>query len=272
MIVSLIIFLKAIIHEIISPLTFVFNLSLVDGIVPSKMKTAKVLPVYKKGNADDVGNFRPISLLTSFSKLLEKLIYSRTIRFLNTCNILVNSQFGFHQKHSTTHVIIMLIDKVGKAIDNMSHTVGIFLDFSKDFDTINHEILLYKLSHYGIRGKTLKWFRSYLTGRTQFVSINHPNSNSELISCGVLQGSLLGPLLFIPYINDFQNSSTVLSFLLFAGDSNIFLSHKNPNMLLDILKYELNCVFEWIQADKLSLNLNKTNFILFKNTLTTLPG
>ena len=154
----------------------------------------------------------------------------------------------------------------------MSHTVGIFLDFSKAFDTINHEILLYKLSHYGIRGKALELFRSYLTGWTQFVSINNPNSNSELISCGVPQGSLLGPLLFILYINDFQNSSTVLSFLLFADDSNIFLSHKNPNMLLDTLNYELNFVFEWIQANKLSLNLNKTNFMLFSNTLNTLPG
>ena len=264
--------LKQIIHEIAAPLTHIFNLSLSTGIFPSKMKVAKVIPIFKKGNVDDLGNYRPISLLTSFSKVLEKVVYTRTVKFLNDHNILVDTQFGFRQKHSTTHAVLLLIDHVVKAIEAKLHTVGVFLDHSKAFDTINHEILLSKLCHYGIRGRALEWFRDYLTNRSQFVHINGFNSRTENTTCGVPQGSLLGPLLFIIYINDLPKSSTLLSFLLFADDSSLFLTHRNPNMLLDMLNSELNYVNEWIQTNKLSLNLTKTSFMVFSNTITHLPG
>ena len=160
------------------------------------------------------------------SKILEKIIHTRTINFLRTFDIFSDSQFGFRQKHSTTHAVLYFINHIASAIDDHCHTLGIFLDLSKAFDTIDHEILLYKLSHYGIRGKALEWFRSYLSGRNQFVSINGTNSVKKEITCGVPQGSLLGPLLFILYINDFQNSSDVLSFILFADDSNVFFHTK----------------------------------------------
>ena len=264
--------LKQIIPDIVKPLTHIFNLSLCSGVVPQKMKLAKVVPIFKKGDALLVNNYRPISLLTSLSKILEKLVYSRTIKFLLDKNVFSDSQFGFREKHSTSHAILNFLDNVARATDNHLHTIGILLDFSKAFDTINHEILLRKLHHYGIRGVALKWFESYLYNRQQFVCINNFNSSTKSLACGVPQGSILGPLLFIIYINDFRNSSKLLSFLLFADDSNIFFSHRNPQYLLHTLNTELHNVAEWIKCNKLSLNLEKTNFMLFSNSLRNLPG
>ena len=236
------------------------------------MKIAKVVPIYKKGESLDTSNYRPISLLSSISKILEKIVYSRTIKFIRSFDLLSNSQFGFRQKHSTTHAILYLINHIATAVDDHLHTLGIFLDLSKAFDTIDHEILLSKLSHYGIRGKALEWFRSYLTGRKQFVSLNGTNSNFKNITCGVPQGSLLGPLLFILYINDFQNSSNLLSFILFADDTSVFFSHKNPNTLVDTVNTELSRIHEWICCNKLSLNVLKTHGMFFSNSISRLPS
>ena len=173
------------------------------------------------------------------------------MNFVGHLNVLGAFEYHFRQKHSTTHAILYFIDHIASAIDDHLHTLGIFLDLSKAFDTIDHEILLYKLSHYGIRGKALGWFRSYLTNRKQFVSINGSNSDSNDITCGVSQGSLPGPLLFILYINDFQNSSNVLSFILFADDTGVFFSHKNPDTLFNTVNSELKCIHEWICCNKL---------------------
>ena len=176
------------------------------------------------------------------------------------------------KKHTTTHAILHFIDKVAQALDNHLHTIGILLDFSKAFDTVDHEILISKLSYYGVRGIALSWFRSYLTDRKQYVSLNGINSSHQTISCGVPQGSLLGPLLFLLYINDFHYSSNVLSFIFFADDSSVFFSHKNPEILLETVNSELKKVTLWIRANKLSLNLQKTNYMLFSNSLRDLPG
>ena len=262
--------LKGIISSIADPLSYIFNKSLSSGVFPDFMKIAKVFPLFKKGDDSDICNYRPISLLSSLSKILEKLIFTRTINFLNLHNVFTNSQFGFRQKHSTIHALLKFIDHAAHTIDNHSHLIGIFLDFSKAFDTINHEILLYKLSHYGIRGKALEWFRSYLQNRKQYVSLNEYSSSLEFIKCGVPQGSLLGPLLFIIYINDFCRSSDILSFILFADDSNIFFSHQNPDTLVRIVNSELKKVTQWIRANKLSLNLQKTKYMFFSNSLEDL--
>ena len=264
--------LKNIVNEIAIPLTHILNLSLLSGKVPQKMKIARVVPIFKKGQKDLVNNYRPISLLTSFSKILEKLVYTRTVKFLFNCKILCDSQFGFRKNHSTTHALLTFIDKIAHAIDDVSHTIGVFLDFSKAFDTINHDILIYKLRHYGIRGKSLDWFRDYLSNRKQFVSINGRDSQLKTISCGVPQGSLLGPLLFILYINDLHNSSHILSFICFADDSNLFFTHRDPRILIDTMNRELTLVQSWIQANRLSLNIEKTHSMLFSNTLNILPN
>ena len=263
--------LKDIISEIVTPLEHIINLSLVNGVVPDKMKISKVIPVYKKGNPTEVGNYRPISLLSSISKILEKIMYNRTITFIRNFDLLSNSQFGFRQNHSTTHAILYFINHIATAIDKHLHSLGIFLDLSKAFDTINHEILLKKLSYYGIRGKALDWYRSYLTGRKQFVCINDSNSNFNAITCGVPQGSLLGPLLFIIYINDFQKSSSDLSFILYADDTSVFFSHKDPETLVNTVNLGLNSIYEWICCNKLSLNVVKTQCMLFSNSIEMLP-
>ena len=263
--------LKGVILSIADPLAHIFNASILSGTFPEQMKIAKVIPLFKKGDKLDPSNYRPISLLSTLSKILEKLIFKRTMNFLKYHNVFTNSQFGFRQKHSTIHALLNFVDKVTHAIDNYSHLIGIFLDFSKAFDTINHDILLHKLSHYGIRGKALEWFRNYLNNRKQYVSLNDHNSTLKDIKCGVPQGSILGPLLFIVYINDFCRSSDILSFILFADDSNVFFSHDNPVNLVNTVNAELNKLTEWIRANKLSLNLQKTKYMLFSNTIDTLP-
>ena len=263
--------LKGVISSIADPLEHIFNLSITSGVFPEQMKIAKVIPLFKKGNTLDASNYRPISLLSSLSKILEKLIFLRTVKFLKQNNTFTNSQFGFRQKHSTIHALLNFVDKVAHSIDDHSHLIGIFLDFSKAFDTINHDILLYKLSHYGIRGKALEWFRNYLHNRKQYVHLNGLNSSYKDINYGVPQGSILGPLLFIVYINDFCNSSKILSFILFADDSNVFFSHKDPYVLARTVNCELKKVTQWIRANKLSLNLQKTKYMIFSNTIETLP-
>ena len=264
--------LKNILPQIVDPLVHIINISLTTGLVPNYMKIAKVIPIYKKGQKDDVSNYRPISLLTLISKIFERIIYIRTVNFFKKSDIFSNFQFGFRENHSTTHALLSFVEKVTHALDTFSHTIGIFLDFSKAFDTINHKILLAKLSHYGIRGKALEWFTSYLSNRSQYVHVNGVDSQIKSIDCGVPQGSLLGPLLFIIYINDFHRSSDNLSFILFADDSNLFYSHPDPNVLLRTVNCELKKVAEWIKANKLSLNLKKTKCMLFSNSLDSLPG
>ena len=264
--------IKNIAAGIVQPLVHIFNLSITNGIVPRNMKVAKVVPIFKKGDPKLLTNYRPISLLTSFSKILEKLIYLRTIKFLNVSKTFSKFQFGFREKHTTTHALLHFINKVSNALDNRMHTVGIFLDYSKAFDTVDHTILLCKLSHYGVRGAALDWFRSYLADRKQYVSISGFDSELRDVKCGVPQGSILGPLLFILYINDFQYSSDVLSFILFADDSSIFFSHKNVQVLLQTVNSELCNITAWIHANKLSLNLTKTNYMIYSNSLKSLPG
>ena len=194
--------------------------------------------------------YRPISLLPCISKILEKLVYKRLSSFLTLNNILNPSQFGFRKKFSTDFAIIKLLDKVIQSLSNKEHVIALFMDLSKAFDTIDHDILLYKLNNYGIRGIVLSWLKSYLSNRQQFVSIDNVESSLLNIKCGVPQGSILGPLLFLIYINDIINSSTVLAFVLFADDTNIVLSHTNLNELIDTLNAELRKVSSWFKCNK----------------------
>ena len=186
--------LKLIKEIVAKPLETLFNVSFITGIVPSSLKVANVIPVYKKGSQFSFCNYRPISLLSIFNKLLEKLVSKRLIKFIEKENILFSKQFGFRAKHSTDHAILSITDEIQRAIDEGYYSCGIFLDFSKAFDTVNHTILLRKLEYYSIRGITGSWFNSYLSNRQQTVTLNNITSTSTLTSCGVPQGSVLGPL------------------------------------------------------------------------------
>ena len=199
--------------------------------------------------------------MPSFSKIVEKVIFTRLIRYIDSNKILSDSQYGFRQKHSTSMAVADMYDKNSYALDRSEYSVGIFIDLSKAFDTLDHVILLRKLEHYGIRGAALQWFQSYLSNRRQYVFVNEISSSLKFVTCGVPQGSILGPLLFILYINDIVCCSDVLKFILFADDTNIFYSHLDSGKLEEIVNGELVKLAQWIIANKLSLNAQKTNFM-----------
>lgn len=248
----------------IFPLTHVMNLSLMRGIVPIELKIARVLPLFKSGDTMLFSNYRPVSVLPLFSKILERLMYTRLLSFVNKHNILYKFQFGFRKGHSPNLALIYLIDRITSALEKGDYVLGIFLDFSKAFDTVDHQILFKKLEYYGVRGCALDWFKSYLKNREQFVVYNGVSSNKSKISCGVPQGSILGPLLFLIYVNDLADVSEELFSLLFADDSNIFLSGTNIDSLIESMNKEMLKVVKWLQINKLSLNLKKTHFMIFR--------
>ena len=179
-------------------------------------------------------------------------MYKRLIKFIDKHNILYQQQYGFRKNHSTEMAIIKLTNKIIETIEKSEFTAGIFLDLSKEFDTVDHTIIVSKLEHYGIRGLALEWFKNYLTNRSQMVRFQDSISNKEKITCGVPQGSTLGQLLFLIYMNDIYRCSELLSFILFADDTNIFYSHTNIKTLEEIVNKELNKVSSWLQANKLS--------------------
>jgi len=253
------------ISNVLVPLTEIINCSMLYGIVPNQLKEAKVVPVFKKGDKDSLINYRPISVLPYFAKYLEKVMYDRLSSYIHGANILQQSQYGFRQNHSTYMALLDMEDKITKAIDNNEYSVGIFIDLAKAFDTVDHGILLKKLSNYGIRGTQLKWFQSYLSNRTQRVTCNGAFSKIGLITHGVPQGSNLGPLLFLLYINDLSSVSTTLYFILFADDTNIFYSNKSHAELSEVVNRELTKLSSWFLANRLTLNVGKTNFINFKS-------
>ena len=170
------------------------------GAFTSVLKTAKVVPVFKKDSKSDYRNYRPISLLSNIAKILEKLIYNRLYTFLSNNNIIYNLQFGFIQQYSTSHALIYITENIRKALDDGNIDCGVFVDLQKGFDTVNHQILLGKLNHYGIRGVSNVWLKSYLSNCNQYVSINGFDSCLTTINCGVPQGSVLRSLLFLSYI------------------------------------------------------------------------
>ena len=257
--------IKQIIGPIATPFAHICNLSFESGVFPDSMKVAKVVPLFKSGQNNIFTNYRPVSLLPQFSKILEKLFNKRLDKFVNKYNILSESQYGFRENRSTSLALMELTEDLAQALDDRMHTIGVFIDLKKAFDTIDHKILLNKLYHYGLRGKANDWIKSYLEHRKQYVKIENVESDYMDVVCGVPQGSILGPKLFILYINDMCNVTKYLKFILFADDTNLFCSGHDINKLSKMVSDELYKLKDWFAVNRLSLNINKTNYMVFSN-------
>ena len=249
---------------LLKPLMFIFNLSLQKGSFPDELKIAKVTPVFKADDVNELGNYRPISVLPCFSKILERIMYNRLFKHLKTNEVLYKKQFGFQEGHSTEHAIIQLIDQINNCFEKNHFTLGIFIDLKKSFDIVDHAILIKKLKHYGIKGNNLRWFESYLESRKQYVTYETTQFTTfENMTCGVPQGSILGSLLFLLYINDLPNVSNILDPIMFADDTNLFYSHHHIKELFTTVNKELQKHGDWLTSNKLSLNIKKTKYTLF---------
>ncbi len=257
--------LHTVCEDIAVPITALFNLSFKTGQYPDLLKIAKTIPIYKKkGSKLLVANYRPISLLSNINKILEKLMFTRIYNFLEKYKCIFKLQFGFRSKHSTNHALIHITETIRTALDGGNIAGGIFVDLQKAFDTVNHEILVEKLAHYGIRGTANNWFLSYLSNRSQFVSIAGCNSDTKSIKHGVPQGSVLGPLLFLIYINDLHKAIRFSHVYHFADDTNLLNISSSPKQLQKQINIDLKLLYKWLLANKISLNCSKTELIIFQ--------
>ena len=261
------IILKDIETVISKPLAEIINISFSSGLYIENLKLSKVIPVYKeKGDVLECSNYRPISLLANINKIVEKLMHSRLYSFLTISNCIYDLQFGFRKEHSTTHALIDLTEDIRETVDNNMFAIGVFVDLQKAFDTVDHTILLSKLDHYGIRGVANDWFKSYLRNRKQSVFINGKESYISTIEYGVPQGSVLGPLLFLIYINDLNNAIIYSTTRHFADDTSLLIKGKSLKQLKKHLNIDLKKLCKWLIANKISLNKEKTELIIFRNS------
>jgi exonuclease III len=252
--------------DIISePLEYLINRSISEGIVPDQLKIAKVIPLFKSGDRTSPNNYRPISILPVISKIFEKVMHTRLTKFLNDQNFFYKFQFGFRTHLDTKLAISELVNSLQHNIDNGLVSVGVFIDLKKAFDTINHQILLKKLYHYGVRGNVYKWFDSYLKNRKQIVNLGNTNSNILNIETGIPQGSIIGPLLFLVYVNDMVKSIKKGNIKMFADDTNIFYSGNSVMDMKSVIEKDLETLYEWLKVNKLSVNVKKSNFMLIQS-------
>ena len=249
--------------SIVTPsLTAIFTKSIITGIYPTEWKMARVTPVFKKGEKSDLNNYRPISVIPVVSNVFEKIVYDQLYQYLNDNQLLSSCQSGFRSLHSTLTALLEATNSWSVSIDNGFLNGVVFIDLKKAFDTIDHEIILRKLSYFGADQATAKWFQSYLSNRTQRCNVNGNLSTASTVTCGVPQGSILGPLLFLMYINDLPNCLRVAAPRMFADDTSITLSAKTVADLKLAVTSELNNLTCWLRANKLSLNVAKTELMI----------
>ena len=244
------------------PQTMVFNSSLKYGVFPDIWKLARVTPIFKTGSKKDANNYRPISVISVFSRMLEKIVHDQLIEYLVTNKLLTPNQSAFRKLYSTVTSLINGTDYWYDNMDKKQLNLAIFLDLKKVFDTVDHRILIKKLGAYGIRGISGAWFSTFLSNKKQFCSVNGQKSGARLVTCGIPQGSCLGPLLFIIYLNDFEKCLEFSSASVYADDTHVTLTSNNVDDLITNAHRELRNISEWMRVNKLSANPKKTEYMI----------
>lgn len=255
--------IKVVKNLISEELTQCINKCLRNGSFPDSLKIAKVTPIFKNGSREDPGNYRPVSVLPVISKIFEKILHKRLFQYLDSIHFLSERQYGFRPKSNTLSATVDLVTEIKLKIDQKQIAVGVFIDLKKAFDTVSHEILLNKLRMIGITGTALKIFKSYLANRYQVVKLGQSTSDAKLITYGVPQGSILGPLLFLIYVNDIQNIGLQGQITLYADDTCLFYFGANLDTMLEQAQSDLNCLHEWLLCNLLTINASKTKYIIF---------
>ena len=240
-----------------------FNVSLTQGYIPGCWKNAVVVPLHKGGDAKDVNNFRPVSLLPIQGKLIEKVVHARIMAHLEINNILDAKQGGFRKEHSTTDSSVKFLNNIYIAMNERNMTISVFMDLRKAFDTVNHKILCSKLSVYGIKDANLEWIKNYLNNRSQKTKVNGSISDSLPVECGVPQGSVLGPLLFLVYVNNMSKCLQHIEHCLYADDTVLYISGNDFDTMVSTLQEDLNRYFQWCCKSCLTLNVKKTKYVIF---------
>lgn len=258
---------KLIKHEVSKPVMLIINQSFQTGVFPDKLKLAKVIPIHKKNDKTILDNYRPVSILPSLSKIFEKIMYNQLYNHFLSNKLFFNSQYGFRSQHSTELAALELIDKIVTKMDQNEIPLNIYLDLSKAFDTLDHKILMDKLSYYGITGSSFNLIKDYLSNRRQYVEFEEMTSDFCYIETGVPQGSILGPLLFIIYLNDLVNATKNFYPIIYADDtalSTTLNTFSHSEMTTEeSINSELDNISDWFKLNKLSLNPNKTKAMLF---------
>ena len=244
-------------------ITELLNCSFNSSIIPTSWKVAKVTPLQKPGNSKEVSNLRPVSLLPLPSKLIEKIVHNRIHNHCNTNKLLDKRQGGFRPNHSTTSTTAYFINDLYKAINEKQVSIAVFIDAMKAFDTVNHQILLNKLKYFGIIGKNYKWIENYLSERKQCTIANDIISKEKLITCGVPQGSVCGPLFFLLYINDISSSLKKCKVSLYADDTVLYISHNDVQIAARLVQQDLNLLNKWCKQNKVTINCKKTKYCVF---------
>ena len=252
-------------NVLVKPLTLLVNQTLKSGYFPSLLKKSRVKPLFKSGDISQFSNYRPITLWPSISKVFENRIFNQLFDYFTLNNLFCVQQYGFRAGHSTELAALRFIDQLVKQMDNRFVPISIFIDLSKAFDTLDHSILLSKLKHYGVHGTEHALFTNYLSNRQQYVEYNDAKSTCNSILTGVPQGSILGPLLFLIYINDLPMVSNVFDMLMYADDTTLFC---NMSQTLDEsrINLEIDKINIWLASNKLSLNVKKTKCMVFHTT------
>ena len=259
--------LKRFSNILVVPITILIENSIQKGVFPDNLKVARITPIHKEGPFTDPSNFRPISSLFYLSKIYEKFFSDRLINFFNKYSLIYSKQFGFQRGISTSDALLSLTEDIYKALNDKLHFIAAIIDVKKAFDCVNHSILLHKLERYGVRGIPLNWLKSYLLDRKCFVEIGSYKSNLKTFNIGVPQGSILGPLLFLVYVNDLPKFSATMQTQLFADDTIVFKTGSDLDMLINSSNEELIKLNEWTRANKLTIHAGKTKLLVVSNRI-----